>query len=234
MHVLELDYVQSVILRQLYTRYEGIAFKGGTSLRMAHGLNRFSEDLDFNIMEGDPKRILETAVKGLERTGIPARIGNFLDRKNVYLASIRYQGPLYSGNPLSEGTLELEFSKYRVKLDPVWSTILSPYPDVGTFMLWSMAPDEILAEKLRSLKQRRKPRDLYDIWYLLNKGAVVRKELVYEKMKEVGLDPIDPLEVLDGYDIDQKEWERDMGNLMTRVPDLDSIMKNVRGPGGIE
>jgi len=227
LHVLELDYIQSVFLRHVYAKHEGIVFKGGTSLRLAHGLNRFSEDLDFNIVEGDPKRILETAIKGMERTGIPAKIGSFQDRKNVYLAILKYQGPLYSGTHISEGSLEVEFSKNTVILEPVWITIICPYPDVGTYTVRSMALDEILSEKIRSLKQRRKPRDLYDVWYILLKGAVVRSGLLSEKMREVGLDPLSHIEILDGYDISEKEWDRDMWNLMTRVPSLDAIRKEI-------
>jgi predicted nucleotidyltransferase component of viral defense system len=220
LHVLELDYIQYIVLRHIYADHDGIAFKGGTSLRIAHGLNRFSEDLDFNLIKGDPQKMLESAVEGLERTGIPARVGSFQERKNVYLATLRFQGPIYAGTPSSEGSMEMELSKYGILLEPIWLTVVSPYPDIGTFMLRSMAPEEILAEKVRSLLQRKKPRDLYDIWYLLMKGVILKEDLLYKKMEQVGLDPMGPPQIFRNYEVTESEWNRDLGNLMTRVPDL--------------
>lgn len=35
--------------------FEKAAFYGGTALRIFHGLNRFSEDLDFSLLEADPE-----------------------------------------------------------------------------------------------------------------------------------------------------------------------------------
>lgn len=39
--------------------YEKTAFYGGTALRIFHGLDRFSEDLDFSLIEPNPKFSLE-------------------------------------------------------------------------------------------------------------------------------------------------------------------------------
>src|SRR6218665_188556 len=39
--------------------FEKAAFYGGTALRIFHGLERFSEDLDFSLIKTDPKFSLE-------------------------------------------------------------------------------------------------------------------------------------------------------------------------------
>jgi len=44
----ERDYVQHLLLNQLYYRSQDLIFKGGTALRLVYGGNRYSEDLDFN------------------------------------------------------------------------------------------------------------------------------------------------------------------------------------------
>jgi len=45
----ERDYFQLLFLSRLYSRKVPLVFKGGTCLKFAYSLPRFSEDLDFNI-----------------------------------------------------------------------------------------------------------------------------------------------------------------------------------------
>lgn len=46
--------------------FEKAAFYGGTALRIFHGLQRFSEDLDFSLLEVNPGFSLEPYMKGIE------------------------------------------------------------------------------------------------------------------------------------------------------------------------
>ena len=50
------EIVQEIILFALWQAdfFEVAAFQGGTSLRILHGLTRFSEDIDFILLEPDP------------------------------------------------------------------------------------------------------------------------------------------------------------------------------------
>lgn len=47
--------------------FEKAAFYGGTALRIFHGLQRFSEDLDFSLLEVNPGFSLEPYLKGIEK-----------------------------------------------------------------------------------------------------------------------------------------------------------------------
>ena len=47
--------------------FEKAAFYGGTALRIMHGLDRFSEDLDFTLLEPDSKFKLDKYFSSLER-----------------------------------------------------------------------------------------------------------------------------------------------------------------------
>ena len=47
--------------------FENAAFYGGTALRIMYGLDRFSEDLDFTLLEPNPKFKLDKYFVGLER-----------------------------------------------------------------------------------------------------------------------------------------------------------------------
>ena len=46
--------------------FERAAFYGGSSLRIAHNLDRFSEDLDFTLLQPDPDYRLDLYLKGIE------------------------------------------------------------------------------------------------------------------------------------------------------------------------
>ena len=228
LHILELDYIQSIILKHIYLRTDTLVFKGGTCLRKVHKINRFSEDLDFNILKGDPKETLEHGIKGLERTGIDAELSHFDDRKDVCLAKIRYSGPLYQGTSLSRGSIQIDISKHVVHREPEWRTTMENYPDVGTYSMKIMHPQEILAEKFRSLVQREMPRDLYDIFFILKKGARTRLDVINAKLSEVGAEPMDShADAIECYTITDEQWSRDLRPLILRVPDLQSIRSEI-------
>ena len=47
--------------------FEHAAFYGGTALRILHGLDRFSEDLDFSLLQPDPQFSLQRFSAALEQ-----------------------------------------------------------------------------------------------------------------------------------------------------------------------
>ncbi|GEP94024.1 nucleotidyl transferase AbiEii/AbiGii toxin family protein [Chitinophaga cymbidii] len=47
--------------------FEVAAFYGGTALRIFHGIDRFSEDLDFSLLESDPDFSLAPYLKGMQK-----------------------------------------------------------------------------------------------------------------------------------------------------------------------
>ena len=53
--------MQEITLADLYRGgfYKHAAFYGGTALRIFHGLNRFSEDIDFSLLEKETEFELE-------------------------------------------------------------------------------------------------------------------------------------------------------------------------------
>ena len=227
LHILELDYIQSLILKEMFKNIDTVVFKGGTCLRMTLGLNRFSEDLDFNLISKDYKKILEISVLGLKKARIESRLGKVKEIKGSYLTTLRYRGPLYDNSPVSEGSLRIDLSSRKTYQEPVWSPVLSPYADAGTFNIKSMAPEEILAEKFRALEQRRKPRDLYDTWFLLRKGQCPSDEMIGRKLEETGSSPRSLEDIIQHYPIEENEWSRDLKNLIEAVPDLETIKNDI-------
>lgn len=232
-HILEVDYIESVLLKGIYSKTDALVFKGGTCLRKAYGLNRFSEDLDFSIKdetvdENELKSALESGLAAMEKSGMTARVKEWQERRNGFLGKILYEGPLFTGKDISRRGIELEISKRPILKPPEWRTIITEYPDTGTYSIQCMSREEILSEKFRTLIQRQKPRDLYDLWFLTKKDTKTDINAVNEKLQEVGLDPASSLvDIVKDYPVTQKDWERDLGILMGRVPDIAQIKRDI-------
>lgn len=62
------EVMQEIALAGLYRRefFGKAAFYGGTCLRIFHQLPRFSEDLDFSLLQPDPDFSLQPYLRGLE------------------------------------------------------------------------------------------------------------------------------------------------------------------------
>ena len=63
------EIMQEIALLGLWRNkfFEHAAFYGGTALRVLHGLDRFSEDLDFSLLTPDPRFDLSPYLEGLDK-----------------------------------------------------------------------------------------------------------------------------------------------------------------------
>lgn len=223
LHVLEQDYVQALFLQELYRETDDLAFKGGSFLKHAHGLDRFSEDLDFTDLDQTsvPDR-LEAAAADLSRYGLPAEIDRVDQQPHTVLARLRYQGPLYDGSDRSLGSVELEVStRGDVVRAPEWRRLFFPYPESRAVTARCLPIEEALAEKLRALSTRSRGRDLYDCWFLLGQGIEVVPALFDRKMAAVGETPTVTISIT------AREWTRDLSVLVEHPPDYEAVKRTV-------
>ena len=215
MQVQERDYLQHLILWLLYRRTQALIFKGGTALRLVYGGSRYSEDLDFNGPDNTSE--LETlwhdVVKGLEAFGILAEIRNVWSSDVGYSFDVSFQGPLHDGRDRSKGKVRVDINQRREEVATDRELVTSPYDDVRPFVVTALALDHVLAEKLRALLIRGKPRDLYDIWLLLSQGVELDLALVDRKLamydREWERQALE--EAIEGLGA---EWERDLRPLL--------------------
>jgi hypothetical protein len=73
------EYLQALVLRSLHENeaFTKIAFVGGTALRFLENLPRFSEGLDFSVIEHvgyEPERWLKKVRRDLELAGVTCRV----------------------------------------------------------------------------------------------------------------------------------------------------------------
>ncbi|MGB3742239.1 MAG: nucleotidyl transferase AbiEii/AbiGii toxin family protein [Castellaniella sp.] len=191
--VIERDYVLAWFLTGLanHPLREVLAFKGGTALRRCWFPDyRFSEDLDFTLIR---PITLEEILAGLDEifAAISADTGLQIafdrsDRhshQNSHTFYLRYQGPLPAENDVKVDVTINEVLCFPLQDRPVHRTYdgFDDLPVGPTVKVYAI--EEIVIEKLLapSDRARNEPRDLYDLWYLLDSAdlriAEMRPEL---------------------------------------------------------
>lgn len=181
----EKEYLQHIFLNAISIYHENFTFKGGTCLRVCYGLERASEDLDFssNLKINEIKEIVRKCLKKFEELNMPFEIYSEKEFEGNYRIEIRFKGPLYKGDARSTNTLKIDFNKQKIR-NKLVKIVPKVFSDVPLFSIVVLAEKEILAEKIRALVNRGEPRDLYDLWILINKGVEVDRNLINEKLKD--------------------------------------------------
>lgn len=220
----EKDYLLTLFLYSYYEKFDSAVFKGGTCLRYLFSLQRFSEDLDFNIQH--PKQFQEQVQITLSRfqnIGIIAYFRKEESFPDAYTCDIGFQGPLYKGTAQTENKFCID-AGYRTGTikKPVWKLITSHYPETKQqFLVQIMDMEELFAEKVLALLQRNKGRDLYDVWFLCQAGIKFNKDLFEKKSKKENI-------TLQNKTLPTKAvYERDMQRLTTRVLPYEQIKMEV-------
>lgn len=138
-----------------------LAFKGGTSLMFFHNLNRFSTDLDFNLLDPDKLDLAYDKVRA-----ILTRFGTIDDE------SKKPYGPVLVLNyGKGERMLKVEIS---VRQYPNHYEMRSL---AGTDIR-VMVMSDMFAHKLCAMGERLSPRDIYDVWFFLQNHTEINEEIV--------------------------------------------------------
>lgn len=153
------------------------AFHGGTSLRFLFSIPRFSEDLDFSLIDPN-KRILFRKVLNkinnvFEAENYSLRM-KVSDEKTVFSAFIQFEGLLFemglSPQPSQVFSIKIELDTKPPVGANYATTIVRKYV---TLNILHHDKASLLAGKLHAILSRSyvKGRDLYDlVWYLADKS----------------------------------------------------------------
>lgn len=251
------DYVLGHFLSEFLSHYkEELIFKGGTCLRKCYIQNyRFSEDLDFTALDKAfvlNQKTLQTIAKTAEmNSGIQFSVGKikallFKDEPKGYQVIIKYWGANHSKNqrPLPakrwHTKIKLEISTdENVILNTTTRDIIHPYTDelTGEKQSHCYSTAEVIAEKLRALKQRSytAPRDFYDLFYLTQKFREDDWQssvpVFLEKMKHKKLDYKSPEDLINQSKLInvKRAWKNSIAHQLTNEnqPEADEIIEKV-------
>jgi hypothetical protein len=220
----EKDYFQNIILFLIYQDYgRGVVFKGGTALKKCYGLPRFSEDLDFTCLEEIDIKKIES---GIKRFNLDFEMETKRYPDDIKI-TFRIRGPLYIGirQSLCKFIIDLSFRE-GVILKPEIKTIGRFLEEIPTFDVFVMQEKEILAEKIRAVLTRTKARDVYDLWFLLEKGAEFDKDLVEKKLRYYNME-WNVKKFISRLNMAKTLWETELKSLVSSVPGFNEARKAI-------
>lgn len=220
----EIDYLQHLFLSFLSEEPEvTLIFKGGTALQKSYGLPRFSVDLDFtSTSKISSYALMKSISEKIEHFGYPNQLGETKTLGETFILKIN--GPLSSASPMSVAKLQIEIS-YResLLLTPLLRKVSPSYRDLKLYTLKVMAEEEILAEKIRAIITRNKPRDVFDLHFLLSKSVnfnldfVNRKLAYYQEVfeKKKFIEKVKEKRIM---------WQRELKWYCSSVPDFEKVL----------
>ncbi|MGL6266344.1 MAG: nucleotidyl transferase AbiEii/AbiGii toxin family protein [Chitinophagaceae bacterium] len=189
--------------------FEKAAFYGGTALRIFHGLQRFSEDLDFSLLEVNPGFSLEPYMKSIEAEFSALGVTVSIEEKYKTAATNVDSAFLKPDTTWKELIIKKILPHESVKMRPMLKIkieidkspplgfnteeklLLKPYSFyVKCFTLSDLFAGKMHALLFREWKGRVKGRDWFDMeWYIrknipLNLGHLLIRSLDSGDWKE--------------------------------------------------
>lgn len=204
------EYLQLLFLNKLYSypKSQNVFFKGGTAIHLIYKAPRFSEDLDFtvNMPEKDFLSFILNVFEDIKKE----ESLQFKERKTI--SGKRF---LITASILDLSYkifINLDFSFREKALRPEKTIIkIEDYPLLFTNYVIHLSKEEIFAEKIRALMTRKKGRDLYDLWYLIDLGVNFEESLVKEKLKYYQIKSINHSQIIERLDsFTEKEFINDL------------------------
>jgi predicted nucleotidyltransferase component of viral defense system len=197
--VVEKDYVISKALSAL-SKSKDISkhflFKGGTAVKKFYYPDwRYSEDLDFTVTKAftltQVVSMFEQSCKvAWDEFGLQMRVKDATrapktdDTPEAIGLKLFYEGPLRKSSGV-KNNIRVDINYTELVIDtPEVRRSFTRYSDDALANLLVYSLPEILAEKMRSILQRGKSRDYYDVWVLLK---TYRGDIDLQRCKEIFL-----------------------------------------------
>ena len=171
------EYLQLMILDYLSSTptIQKMVFIGGTNLRLVKGIDRFSEDLDFDCKDLSKEEFVEMTngvIRFLERSGLRVEAKDKENpkltafRRNIHFPELLFDLGL-SGHKEERFLIKVERQYQQVGYSPVVKNIKG----CGFFFPFPVPSDGVLCSmKIAAMLARAKGRDFYDLMFLLSQA----------------------------------------------------------------
>ena len=169
------EYLQLMILDFLSTSpfIRKVCFIGGTSIRLIKGIDRFSEDLDFDCKEFSNEEFMkmtDSIIQFLRNNGLTVEAKDKPNsklkafRRNIHFPELLFELGL-SGHREERFLVKIESQDQLIEYKPKMVNVKG----CGFFFPMPVPPDGVLcAMKLSAMLDRQKGRDFYDAMFLLS------------------------------------------------------------------
>lgn len=201
------EIMQQITLAGLYRGgfFEKAAFYGGTALRIFYGLNRFSEDLDFSLLQNDENFHLNNYLKAIEDEFTAQGMSVSIKTKVKSVQSNIESAFLKSETLWSELVLETVLPQFGLKetiglkikievdtkpplgFETEEKLLLKPF----SFYVKCFVLEDLFAGKMHALLFRKwgnnvKGRDWYDMEWYIRRGTSLNLEHFLFRAKDNG------------------------------------------------
>lgn len=199
------------ILKDLYSDFElanCLGFKGGTSLYFFHNLNRFSVDLDFNLLDTGKENSVYSKLRK-----IVLKYGKIDDEAQKFFGII-----IVLNYGAGERNLKIEVSQRQ-------SECRYEIRNLMGFNVRVMVEPDMFANKLCALLDRTAlaNRDIFDCWFFMQKRTPINTAIVEKRMQKPFTDYVqDCISAIDK--MPTTSLLNGLGELVS--PDLKSFVKS--------
>lgn len=249
--IIEKDYVLSKVLLGLNLQPEFreiFIFKGGTAIKKLYYPDwRYSEDLDFSLSKAvSPAEIQDIFVQAEKYWQREYNLASQVDKltwsepekdKNPGFVGLKifYSGPLQKSSS-QKNNIKIDITQDEpIVGEPVQRQLIFVYTDDQPVNIKTYSLEEILAEKLRSLLERGKSRDYYDVWALLkfhvadiSKSEVKRiftAKCAHKKLEFTGIADFtaqNRIEPANNY------WRHGLGHQLNDLPEFMTVIAELK------
>lgn len=196
------EYLEILILKEICRAEQGkkLFFTGGTYLRLAHNLKRFSEDLDFNTKDLKLiafQKLLEHVARELKRQGIVSQ-AEIEPHESLLLGSLVFPDiekiyEVVSPHSKKAG-LVIKIQSNR----PGWKIKTETQMITGfgeTYPCLATARGALFADKIDALAKKHRGRHIYDIMFMFSQkfpvdSRVLKSLGIHEEYSEAILNAI--------------------------------------------
>ncbi|HKI90449.1 MAG TPA: nucleotidyl transferase AbiEii/AbiGii toxin family protein [Draconibacterium sp.] len=211
------EYIQLLILDFLSTTpfIKKIVFIGGTNLRLVKGIDRFSEDLDFDCKDISKEEFMEmtdAVINFLKRDGLRVEVRDRENKKltafrrNIHFPELLFELGL-SGHREERFLIKVESEDQQMSYKPILTNIKG----CGLYFPFPVPPDGVLcAMKISAMLFRRKGRDFYDVMFLLAQTqpdySFLAEKLNIRNLEELKIYVLETLKTVD-LNIKKRDFE---------------------------
>ena len=215
-----------------------LAFKGGTVLKKVYFQDyRFSEDLDFTLLDDNvDESLLELEFQQIlafikEECGIGFQVvkanHNQHDTYSFYLEYVASLG----GNFNTARKVKIDITRHEVmEYETEMKPVFLEYSDLQQeYLVQCYSLSEVVIEKMAALMGRSQPRDLYDLWHLIEERSIDMVDYWFEFESKAENKNVRPEEftsvVLKKEQTFKKRWEKSLKHQVRDLPEYGEVFR---------
>ena len=225
------EYLQYKILEIIYESpyARDLCFLGGTCLRIVHGNQRFSEDLDFDnlsLSEDKFRSVAKHIEKELVREGFKTEMRTVM--KGAWHCHVKFPGLLFdkglSGHREEKILIQLDTEPQHFDFEPD-RFVLNRFEVFTTIFTTPLSL--LMAQKLYAIinRDKNKGRDFYDLVFLMSRNVQPNYEYLNEKISVSNANSLKNIVLEKCQQLNMEEMAKDVEPFLFKPTDRKKVVQ---------